>query len=1648
MGVWAQTFRWSKQGSSNNIQFRKTATDRWANVYVTGYFSGSAVFGTTTLVSNGVNDIFLAKYDSSGAFLWAVKAGSAGSDYGYAVACDSTGSAYLVGSIGGNATFGNLSSFAAGPSDAFLAKYSSRGICVWVNRMGSTQEEEAYGVDCNSQGEVYVTGFFSGNCGFYSQPNSVIMLNYSQFREVFIVKYNTNGVCQWARQASSGGYASGYDITADEYGNCYLTGYYQSVIRFKAVRMNQTDLVLTAPGASYYSSFVAKYSSNGNAVWAIHAPLASYYGYAYGLGGDGYGNLYLTGYFSGQAIFGNDTLKTNASTVNWSGFVARLNTNGKYEWARKIGENDLFCYAFDAAADASSNCYLTGYSWEWGAAASNGTICGFNPTFSNTSYNLYAFGVKYKPDGNCDWLVRGQGDYNGWYSYSYGYGISVNDFGGVYLSGYYSKGISFLMNADTTKYGPLVSPSGWWGGYLALFWDRHFIIAKDPVTTAYCPGDSIKIPFYAHGVYDSSNVFALTLSDSLGGFIDAIEIGYKHYKGGWDTIAGKIPDTMPNGSGYQIRVVSSSPLVRSNKNFSSLEIRIPGAEAGNDTILCRGDSVQIEGKGIGAVAYLWHTDVPISDSTIANPFISPDSSCDIILQTFNIHGCINYDTLHVVVVPNVIPDAGPATDTICLGDTTFLKASGGNSYRWEPPTLVGDSASASTYAVPTINTTFYALVSNGVCTRTDSIKVIIRTPLDASVKGDTLVCLGQPLTWIASGKGGKKQTYQFEWYDASGNYLHNGQSYTWTPTGFQKYYVVLDDACSPIKDTAFFEVNVRNPLDVIAEKDTEVCYGNPAWLKASAFGGRSNSYKFYFYERKFWNLIDSNTSGILSVKPLVSTAYAVILQDGCTILSDTDYQNVRVKDTLELSVSGSQTICLNDSISIVAKGKGGAPSNYIFDLYTGTSLVSSNTTGIFKVSPMLNTQYWVKLRDNCSMDEDTGSVSIYISRKPNLIMMQDTLVCVGQPVRLWAQASTGNSIKHEYYWPDLGSNLQYPTVIPDSNTTYSVVLKDLCSGDTVMGSVTINLRPLLDISERPDTILCQGQKVILYASATGGLGHSYVYQWHDSSNGQFVGTGNVQVNPMVSTTYRVIVGDGCTVPEDTQYVFVKVRDPLKITFTKDTTICYGNSVQLFADASGGDSLAYTFEWSHGLTNGKSFLVTPLTTTTYKVKIIDNCTFKSDSAQMTIRVLPPLQVELDEDTTLCYLQTITIKARPRGGNGKYIYTWLDPQSNALLPDTAAQFTFTAIKDTAFRVVLSDGCTLFPDTEDIYVRVRTPLQLNITKAIKICEGQSFKFKANYSGGNAAGYKITWTSSDNTSWTSNADEVTILGNRSQWIYCLFEDGCSPMAIDSQYLEVEPLPVLNYAIDNHSGCEPYTVTFNNRSIYLPGSKLIWTFGDGEFSSDSSPVHTYKKRGTYKVRLKIISPYGCMQEAPDTMTITVFPTPWSEFRANPQTVWVNNPTVSFVNYSIGATKYSWDFGGAAGTSDQRDVIKTFPDTGTYMVELNAINQYGCHNSSVKPIRVNEVYKFFIPSAFSPDGKNTSVNEKFGPSVLACKNWSVEIYNRWGQRVYQNDQSIPWNGNVDNRTEPCPGDVYYYNFVVQDIYGEWHEYRGIVTLVR
>ncbi|MBN1479637.1 T9SS type A sorting domain-containing protein [candidate division KSB1 bacterium] len=296
------TVLWAKRAggiNNNNIPMNdigySVACDNQDNYIVTGYFVGTADFGSFSLTSKDYSDIFVAKYNSNGTVLWAKRAGSINFDQGNAVVCDNQGNYVVTGMFQGTVNFGPYSLTSNGyVYDIFVVKYHANGTVLWAERAGSSSgHDEGYSVACDDQGNYIVTGRFGGTADF--GPHS---LTSSGTNDIFVAKYSPNGTVLWAERAgSSGSYDEGYSVTSDKQGNYIVTGRFGGTADFGPYS-------LTCNGSNY-DIFITKYNPNGTVLWAKRAGAG---GYAADAGNsvvcDNQGNYIITGEFEGTAEFG------------------------------------------------------------------------------------------------------------------------------------------------------------------------------------------------------------------------------------------------------------------------------------------------------------------------------------------------------------------------------------------------------------------------------------------------------------------------------------------------------------------------------------------------------------------------------------------------------------------------------------------------------------------------------------------------------------------------------------------------------------------------------------------------------------------------------------------------------------------------------------------------------------------------------------------------------------------------------------------------------------------------------------------------------------------------------------------------------------------------------------------------------------------------------------------------------------------------------------------------------------------------------------------------------------------------------------------------------------------------------------------------
>lgn len=337
---WAQ----SAGSSMNDIGYGVVANSS-GDIYVTGTYYNTVLFGTNSVTSSGGADVFVAKYNSSGVCQWATSGGApVFNEQGQAIALDAAGNVLINGYFMGSATFGTSTFTSFGSSDVFTAKLNSSGAWQWAVQGGSANGDNGYGVSCDANNNVYITGYFRSTASFGSQN-----ISSSGLEDMFVVKYNASGVCQWAQKAGGGDNDHGNGIVSDAAGNTYITGWFTSgTMAFGSIN-------IAAPNASS-EGFIAKYNSNGIPVWAFNVGSASIEG-GTGICLDNTGSPVISGTFNATFTVGTSTL-TAAGGGDF--FAAKFNnTTGANIWAIAAGGSGADV-AYKISADGTGNVYTAG----------------------------------------------------------------------------------------------------------------------------------------------------------------------------------------------------------------------------------------------------------------------------------------------------------------------------------------------------------------------------------------------------------------------------------------------------------------------------------------------------------------------------------------------------------------------------------------------------------------------------------------------------------------------------------------------------------------------------------------------------------------------------------------------------------------------------------------------------------------------------------------------------------------------------------------------------------------------------------------------------------------------------------------------------------------------------------------------------------------------------------------------------------------------------------------------------------------------------------------------------------------------------------------------------------------------------------------
>ncbi len=802
-----------------------------------------------------------------------------------------------------------------------------------------------------------------------------------------------------------------------------------------------------------------------------------------------------------------------------------------------------------------------------------------------------------------------------------------------------------------------------------------------------------------------------------------------------------------------------------------------------------------------------------------------------------------------------------------------------------------------------------------------------KKPVTIKAYADTTICYGNSTLLYANGKGGYYTDYFFNWKNQAYN-----DSIVVKPLTLTTYKVYLTDVCTKSKDSTQVSVTVRSPLKVTVSKDTTICVGQKVNLIASATGGKNTSYLYT------WNN-GLNNNSTQNVSPLTTTTYRVILSDGCTPRHDTAYVKVTVRLPLVAKINTSDTlICYNKTAAMLATGSGGT-GTYTYTWNSGLG-VGTNKSIVLKASQWIK----VSLSDACTVKPALDSV--YIKVNPALLvnLNNDSTICKGSSILLSAK-STGGVIKnYQYQWTPVLPAIANNTVSPLTKTKYIVTLSDNCS-DAATDSITVDVLQALAIQGLKDSTICRGQSAPLSTISSGGKASAYAYVWSHGLSNQSAHL----VSPKYTTVYQVILKDACTVMNDTALIKITVKDSLSVQlFTNDTLICYNKSSNLSASAKGGNG-NYTYTWNNGLGIGNTKTIVLTNNTWLKVTATDACTVLPNADSVFVKVRAPMQIALNNDSTICKGTSVQLIATPKGGDSlNYNYVWSPSLANAKFN------TVSPSLKTKYYLTLKDNCSTNA-IDSITIDVLSPLKITGLKDTSICYGASASFNPAVSGGKPSQYAYQW----NNGLGNTLQQV--VSPKSKTIYKLsLKDNCTK-PYDSIQITVDvkaPLKI-NKSINKSTICNGDSVLLNLAFTGGISSQYNWSIN----GINSLKQNNYLKPNNnthYSIQLSD----NCSNIDSTSFDIVVVPIPVVAFSADKTDV-CEKETVQFANTTTGAISYAWVF-----SANDKSVLAApsyvYNYAGVYDVSLTATGATGCKSTLTKPTYINVVKLPLSKFTFSP----------------------------------------------------------------------------------
>lgn len=998
------------------------------------------------------------------------------------------------------------------------------------------------------------------------------------------------------------------------------------------------------------------------------------------------------------------------------------------------------------------------------------------------------------------------------------------------------------------------------------------------------------------------------------------------------------------------------------------------------------------------------------------------------------------------------------SQTICAGRTATLLANSNvtnPTYVWNP----GGATTSSITVSPTV-TTVYSVSISGLNSAgsptviTNSGTVTVNAVPNFTLGTNSPVCQGSSITFTAT--------------PALGNYTWTGPPTLNQITALGSLtipnsngnmtgtYTVTGRTAQGCTVAATASVNVIQTGTVTVVPTTTVCQGSPVLLTSSSVPA-ATTYS-WSGPSSYTSAVQNST--ITNSQPAQSGTYTVTAAFtlGSKTCVRTNTCSVTVHAMPTVTLSSNSLVCQGANLTLTSTA---GLTSYT---WTGPPALNQVTAlgslTIPNAEPTMAGNYTVtaKTAQGCTSNATT---TVGVIATGSITVVPTTTVCENETVFLTAGSNPAATV---YNWAGPNgytTTVQNPTLTnstPLQSGTYTVTAEFTMGGKTctmsAVSSVTVFAFPLVTLTSNGP--VCQGSDIRL--NSVPGI---TAYTWTGPAGLNQTTTADslmiTNANAGMQGTYTVLAqtAEGCTA---TATASVEVIQTGSVAVTPSLTACQGGVINLTASTNPvADSYNWTGPSSYMANTANPVLnnVLPGQSGIYTVTAsftsgTVSCTMVNTS---TVNVIAAPVVNLNPVPTVCNNGNINLNA-PNGGSS---YLWTGPNSyTSTSQNSVITNASLANQGTYILTITNSGCV---NTGSINIQVFTPLSfLSVPPGTTLCAGKTGNLVSAGGAGGSGSYNYSWSPATGLSSPNTAATGVTGVSTTDYTLTLSDANCPVTIAPTTVVTVivNPTPIITMSTSLNRGCEPFCTDLISNSV--PASvNCVWQFSNSTgMNACGTPNFCFPVHGVYDASLTVTDVNGCVDSVRQSSFITVDPKPepsFDYFPANP-TVLINE--VNYTDQSTVGTpmqNWHWNFGDytvpqQSDTSNLPNPSHVYDYPGTYTVNLEVTNAFGCKDEISRIVVVEEEFALYIPNAFTPtkaEGKNDEFRIQ-GMGFLP-DGYEMRIYDRWGELVFKtNDINAGWDGRIKGGALGKEG-VYVYKILIQDTKHREKEFVGHISLL-